>query len=129
MTYVNFFLCVVEDGPASGFSRKSDVYSFGIMVLEVVTRKKPTDVRFSGRLSLRNWVRRHYPEEIERVVDPVLMLKASSSKFEDEKTKSQYAFKKLIEIGIHCTEELPSMRPTIREVVLDLSHLKEYIIS
>ncbi|KAL8482273.1 hypothetical protein ACS0TY_028435 [Phlomoides rotata] len=33
-----------------------DVYSFGIMLLEMFTRKKPTDNMFDGETRLKEWV-------------------------------------------------------------------------
>jgi hypothetical protein len=62
-----------EYGFGSNASTKGDVYSFGVLVLEVVTKRRPTDEIFEGGLSLHAWVKRHYHGRTESVVDPALL--------------------------------------------------------
>ncbi|KAF6134198.1 hypothetical protein GIB67_013595 [Kingdonia uniflora] len=45
-----------EEYGLGGVSTKGDVYSFGILVLEVFTRKKPTDEMFTWDFNVQNWV-------------------------------------------------------------------------
>ena len=37
-------------------STSADVYSFEMMLLEMFTRRKPTDDMFDGELSLKEWL-------------------------------------------------------------------------
>ncbi|KAL8482267.1 hypothetical protein ACS0TY_028429 [Phlomoides rotata] len=62
-----------EYGSEGKVSTKGDVYSYGIMLLEMFTRKKPTDNMFDGETRLKEWV----SEALERnaindVADPAL---------------------------------------------------------
>ncbi|KAH9317962.1 hypothetical protein KI387_019731, partial [Taxus chinensis] len=44
-----------EYGFGGRVSIEGDVYSYGVLLLEMVTRKKPTDAMFVGDLNMRNW--------------------------------------------------------------------------
>ncbi|KAL8482266.1 hypothetical protein ACS0TY_028428 [Phlomoides rotata] len=75
------FLGTIGNAPPEyGFegrvSTMGDVYNYGIMLLELFTRKKPTDNMFNGEIGLKEWV----VDAIERnvihnVVDPALLSK------------------------------------------------------
>ncbi|KAK2635625.1 hypothetical protein Ddye_030417 [Dipteronia dyeriana] len=62
-----------EYGLGSEFSIHGDVYSNGILLLEMMTRKKPTDVMFEGDLNLHNFARTALPDRVMEIVDPILI--------------------------------------------------------
>ncbi|XP_028789734.1 putative leucine-rich repeat receptor-like serine/threonine-protein kinase At2g24130 [Neltuma alba] len=115
-----------EYGFGSNTSTKGDVYSFGILVLEMVTRKRPTDDMFSRGLSLHQWVKIHYHGRLENVIDPAVVT-ASRDQSEEVKRMWEVAVVELIELGILCTQESPSTRPSMLDVADDLDRLKGYL--
>ncbi|KAG7992714.1 hypothetical protein I3843_02G140800 [Carya illinoinensis] len=115
-----------EYGFGSTTTTKGDVYSFGIIVLEMVTRRRPTDDMFVGGLSLHKWVKSHFHERMEGVIDTSLV-RASRDQAPEVKKMWEVAIGELIELGILCTQDSPSTRPTMLDAADDLDRLKRYL--
>ncbi|KAM7254288.1 hypothetical protein ACFE04_031970 [Oxalis oulophora] len=113
-------------GFGTNTSIKGDVYSFGILVLEMVTRKRPTDDMFIDGLSLTRWVKNHYHGRFEKIVDSSLM-RASRDQSTEVKKAWEVAIRELIELGILCTQDSPANRPTMLDAADDLDRLKRYL--
>lgn len=92
----------------------------------MVTRKRPTDDMFVGGLSLHRWVKSHYHGRIERVIDPSLV-GASRDQSPEVLKMWEVAIGELIELGILCTQDSPSTRPSMLDAADDLDRLKRYL--
>ncbi|KAM4080424.1 hypothetical protein ACJW30_11G015200 [Castanea mollissima] len=108
--------------PEYGFegrvSTKSDIYSYGIILLEMITRKKPIDDMFVGELAMRQWIL-SLPYKME-VVDKGLL------RIEDGRdvTFMQTILSSIFELGLRCSEELPDQRLDIKDVVTKVNKIK-----
>ncbi|KAK9931832.1 hypothetical protein M0R45_019092 [Rubus argutus] len=109
-----------EYGSEGKVSAKGDIYSFGIMLLEVLTRKKPTDEMFSGELTLKQWINAWIPERMMEVVDSDLL---SIEAGRDVNFLGSIVLS-IMQLGLECTLESPEERVDIKEVVNKLNKIK-----
>ncbi|MBA0788683.1 hypothetical protein Gotri_026347 [Gossypium trilobum] len=60
-------------GIGSKLSTNGDVYSYGIILLEMLTRKRPMNERFKEGLSLRNFFKIVFLDRVVKIIDPILL--------------------------------------------------------
>ncbi|KAF5732790.1 leucine-rich repeat transmembrane protein kinase [Tripterygium wilfordii] len=87
---------------------KSDVYSFGVVLLELVTGRKPIEDEYGEGKDIVYWVltRLNDRKNIIKVLDSAVV----SESVEDDMIK-------VLKIAILCTTKLPTLRPSMRDVV------------
>ena len=110
-----------EYGFGSRASTKGDVYSFGILLLEMVTRKRPTDSMFVEGLNLQKWVRIAFPRKIKEVIDSSLLKDENTGALEQHEIFN--CVNQLVSLGLVCTRESPEEQPTMIEVVAILESI------
>ncbi|XP_047150291.1 receptor-like protein kinase HSL1 [Vigna umbellata] len=86
-------------------NEKSDIYSFGVVILELVTGRRPVDPEF-GEKDVVKWVCTTLDQKgVDHLIDSRL-----DSCFKEEICK-------VFNIGLMCTSPLPINRPSMRRVV------------
>ncbi|KAJ9689523.1 hypothetical protein PVL29_014956 [Vitis rotundifolia] len=113
-----------EYGLEGRVSSRGDIYSYGIMLLEMVTRKKPLDEMFSEEMSMRHWVQATIPNKIMEVVDENLPRNQDGG----DAIATQEKLLAIMELGLECSRELPEERMDIKEVVVKLNKIKSQLL-
>ena len=126
---------MAEYGLGSEVSTNGDVYSYGILLLEMVTTKKPTDVMFEGNLNLHNFARMALPDHVMDIVDPILLnddeVLAGVVNHRRRQTRINNKLKCLISmvrIGVACSVESPQDRLNMTNVVHELQSVKNILL-
>ncbi|KAI8540156.1 hypothetical protein RHMOL_Rhmol09G0240300 [Rhododendron molle] len=129
-----------EYGLGNELSTCGDVYSYGILVLEMFTGKRPTDGMFGDSLTLHNFVKMSLPEGLADIVDPTIfqqreILEEASSSTSNTGSQSSPGSQKiqeclvsLLKVGIACSEELPTDRLDIKDVVPQLHAIRSALL-
>lgn len=118
---INYILS--EYGTGGHISTAADVYSFGVLLLEMVTGKKPTDKIFMEGMSIVNFVQKHFPDQIMQILD-VSLQEDDDDLYKATETTSEEMMHQcllmMLEMGLVCTRQSPKERPGMQEVARKL---------
>ncbi|KAI8570752.1 hypothetical protein RHMOL_Rhmol01G0061100 [Rhododendron molle] len=120
-------------------STSGDVYSYGILLLEMVTGKRPTDSMFTGSLTLHNFAKTTLPEPMGRIFNQTLIpqdqmgeASTSISSVQHQSSLSSHKIQEclisLLQVGISCSQEQATDRPDINEVLTGLHKTKNILL-
>lgn len=116
-------------------STQGDVYSYGIFLLEMITRRRPTDEIFTDGLNLHYYVNVALPEQVHKIVDPLLLSKGGDQYREMTPGEEQMndgremeCMLSLLKIGLKCSARLPNDRIHMNEVLRKLHLIKDVFL-
>ena len=96
-----------------------DVYSFGVLLLEMFTRKKPTNELFGETLPSTAIPKLALPERVLDIADNSILHSSLRVGFPIAECLTL-----VLELGLRCWEQFPMNRLTVREVVKQLYTIK-----
>jgi len=120
----------------SQISTRGDVFSYGILLLEMFTRKRPTDEIFKDGTGLHKLVEMAFPDRVMDVVDPCILSQAGDTKSTgislDEKqernVQQEYCLASALRIGLSCSNEDPRERMEMRTVTKELLAIRDLLL-
>ncbi|KAA8534091.1 hypothetical protein F0562_031716 [Nyssa sinensis] len=135
-----------ECGMGSEVSTKGDVYSYGILLLEMMTGKRPTDNMFEGSLNLHNFASMAFPDRVMEILDPVLTINdeataaaaaaaAAVAKSNNNRSPGQArndnrkeeCLISMVKIGLACSMESPLDRMDISNAIHELLLVRDIL--
>ncbi|MBA0596283.1 probable LRR receptor-like serine/threonine-protein kinase At3g47570 [Gossypium raimondii] len=118
-----------EYGMGGLTSREGDIYSYGILILEMITRKRPTDDLFGDGMSLHSYCKMVLPENLEEILDFRLLeqINRKSQKIRGDQDIDCNMLDCLVsftKVGVACSVEVPVQRMKVEDVVTELHAIK-----
>ncbi|KAM7481720.1 hypothetical protein LguiB_006303 [Lonicera macranthoides] len=128
---------LTEYGMGGEISTKGDVYSYGILILEMITGKRPTDPQFTEGLNLHNYAKMSLPNRVMEIVDPMLLnnIEENASNIAANDNQRRLAsngnieesFISMVKIGVACSMESAQDRIDITSVVRELRSIEKIL--
>ncbi|XP_058087490.1 probable LRR receptor-like serine/threonine-protein kinase At3g47570 [Magnolia sinica] len=122
-----------EYGMGGKASTHGDVYSYGILLLEMITGKRPTDDMFKDNQSLHHFAKSTFPEQVKEIIDPRLLLEDTEVIQDSEnrnnlRNRMHDCLVSLVSIGVSCSAESPKERMKMRDVVMEMHAIRDLYV-
>ncbi|KAJ1429128.1 Serine/threonine-protein kinase, active site [Sesbania bispinosa] len=115
-----------EYGMGSEVSTEGDMYSFGILILEMLTGKRPTGDMFKDSHNLHNYVKISISNDLLQIVDTTILLSGFNKKLGIMHQDAEKCLLSLFKIALACSVESPNDRMSMANVTRELDLIKSF---
>ncbi|KAM0828011.1 hypothetical protein ACQ4PT_067825 [Festuca glaucescens] len=116
-----------EYGSGCKISTEGDIYSYGIILLQMITGKRPTDDMFKDGMNLHSFVKEALPQNFNEILEPSLMYDEGEESL--TKVNRIWCLEQLAKLGIKCSVTSPKDRPTTKDVYDEIISIEEMFSS
>ncbi|KAL3735372.1 hypothetical protein ACJRO7_024496 [Eucalyptus globulus] len=109
-----------EYGMGGMVSTQGDVYSYGIVLLEMLTGRRPTEEAFKDHLNLHNFVKVGLPDRVMEIVDSAIF----NGESENDVERMIDCVASVLRIGVACSIESPRDRMDVAEAFKELHKIR-----
>ncbi|KAB1670885.1 hypothetical protein, partial [Gossypium barbadense] len=122
-----------EYGMGGSVSPEGDIYSYGIMLLEMITGRRPTCDLFHDGLSLHNFCKMALQEGLKEIFDVRLVEEIGVNKKRirnkpNMESEIWECFVSFTKIGVSCSTEVATDRLRIRDAIIELHATKARLL-
>jgi len=107
-----------ECGMGTTISTEGDIFSYGVLLLEILTGRRPTDNLFHDATSLPKFVEMAYHDKLLEITDPTMPHNGEEMDILD------LYIGPISRLGLACCRDSPRQRLNMGEVVKELSTIK-----
>ncbi|KAK1409338.1 hypothetical protein QVD17_35864 [Tagetes erecta] len=124
-----------EYGVGNEMTKEGDIYSFGIVLLEMITGRRPTDSIFQDGLNLHDYVKMALPDRPMEIIEPGLLsthMEATNGYNMDEAIRLKRLEEGMISlarIGLACSMESPGERMNTSNMLHELHRIREIVLN
>jgi serine/threonine protein kinase len=108
-----------EYGSGSEVSTERDIYSYGVLLFEILTGRRPTDIFTDSVTSLVSYVKMAYPDNLLEILDVVATYSRNTHHIID------IFLYPMFKLGITCYEDSPRHRVKMNNVLKELKVIKK----
>ncbi|XXG58658.1 hypothetical protein AAC387_Pa04g0914 [Persea americana] len=122
-----------EYGMGGDVSTCGDVYSYGILLLEMLTEKRPMDDIFKENQNLHQFAKMVLLEQVMEIIDHELLSEEIASikhneSYYDMRCRMHETLVSLVRIGVSCSIDSPKERMQMNDVLIELLRVKEFYL-
>ncbi|GLT26036.1 hypothetical protein SLA2020_011260 [Shorea laevis] len=122
-----------EYGLSNKTSKLGDAYSFGILLLEMITGKRPTDSLFQDNFTIHQFVKTALPERVMDILEPSLLQEVqddahSGARNRGTKVCMLESLVAVARVGVLCSMASPNERMEMKEAIAELRAIKDKFV-